>query len=48
MHGFMNFNLYRPKKVFGFVVPWEGVISSVNDERDLSKNFCDYFILFMF
>ena len=25
MHGFMNFNLYRPKKVVGFVVPWEGV-----------------------
>jgi len=24
MHGFMNFNLYRPKNFFGLVVPWEG------------------------
>jgi len=40
MHGFMNFNLYRPKKVFGFVVPWEGSISLTH-----LINECDFLMI---
>ena len=46
MHGFMNFNLYRPENVCGLIVPQEGVYHLLLNEREIFVKLIDFNFLF--